>query len=151
MTGGDPGESGTPSSDESGSPVDFDRLTAIDDRLTGDSRFTRVVAEPAVAPEQIRCVYAAELYPPEIESARIEFVWFENGDFSVHYHESHRTGSFDHRWDRHPSSHNTRDHVHPGPDAPTPGQDATHPQDWRDMVSMVLAEIEQRQHRFWCE
>lgn len=151
MTGGGSDGSETSSFDDSGSPVDFDRLAAISDRLSGDRRFARVVPEPAVAPEQLRCVCTAELYPPEIEAARVELVWFENGDFSIHYHESHRDGSFDHRWDRHPSRHNTRDHVHPGPDAPTPGRDADHPIDWRDMLSTVLAEIEGRQRGFWTD
>ncbi len=66
---------------------------------------------------------------------------FENGDFSLHYHEEHETGAFDHRWDRHPSGHNARDHVHPGPDAPTPGDDTSHPANWRDVLSMVFSEM----------
>jgi hypothetical protein len=86
-----------------------------------------------------------------VQSARLEVVWFESGDFSLHYHEAHEDGAFDHRWDRHPSDHNTRDHVHPGPDAPTPGDDASHPAEWRDVLSMVLGEIEGRQRAFWTE
>ena len=39
--------------------------------------------------------------------------------------------------------------VHPGPDAPTPGDDTTHPTDWRDVLSTVLSEIEDRQRAFW--
>jgi len=150
MTGIDPNGS-KPPADDSGAPVDFARLDAITDRLSGDSRFAHIVAEPSVTPEQLRCVYADGLSPAYIETARIEFVWFENGDFSIHYHETHRSDSFDHRWDRHPSSHNTRDHIHPGPDAPTPGRDASHPQDWRDILSTVLTEIDQRQREFWPE
>jgi len=61
--------------------------------------------------------------------------WYENGDFSLHYHEDHEDGVFDHRWDRHPSAHNQRDHVHPGPNAPTPGDDTSQPVDWRDVLS----------------
>jgi hypothetical protein len=76
-------------------------------------------------------------------------VWYENGDFSIHYDESHDRGTFDHRWDRHPSEHNDRDHVHPGPDAPTPGEDTTHPEDWRDVLSTVLRRVETRQRGFW--
>jgi hypothetical protein len=76
-------------------------------------------------------------------------VRFENADFSVHYHEDHERGAFDHRWDRHPSEHNARDHVHPGPDASTPGEDASHPTNWRDVLSAALSEIDDRQRAFW--
>jgi len=151
MTDVDPEDDEPPSPDDSGAPIDFTRLDEIADRLGGDSRFALVVAEPSGVPEQLRCVYTDKLYPHDIESAHVEIVWFENGDFSIHYHETRPSGSFDHRWDRHPSSHNTRDHVHPGPDAPTPGRDASHPRDWRDVLSTVLEEIETRQRGFWPE
>ncbi|OYR67212.1 hypothetical protein DJ78_16180 [Halorubrum ezzemoulense] len=41
------------------------------------------------------------------------------------------------------------DHVHPGTDAPRPGDDTTHPTGWRDILSTVLSEIEARQRGFW--
>jgi len=151
MTGAGPGDSDPPLSSDGGAPVDFARLDEIADRFAGDRRFARVIAEPSGAPDQIRCVYSERLYPQPVSAAHVEIVWFENDDFSIHYHESHRNGAFDHRWDRHPSGHNTRDHVHPRPDAPTPGRDADHPVDWRDVLSTVLAEIEQRQRGFWPE
>ncbi|MFW6317018.1 MAG: hypothetical protein ACOC06_00935 [Halorubrum sp.] len=134
-----------------GSPVDFDRLDRLVDRLSGDERFTEIEREPAFAPGRVVCRYDPRLYPSTVSAVRLELVWFRNGDFSIHYHEDHETGSFDHRWDRHPSDHNTRDHIHPGPAAPTPGEDTTHPPDWRDVLSAVLAEIETRQRGFWIE
>lgn len=94
-------------------------------------------------------MYDRRLYPPTVKSAHLEIVWYENRDFSLHYHEEHEDGTFDHRRDRHPSDHDKRDHVHPGPDALTPGEDTNHPADWRDVLSMVLDEIEQRQRAFW--
>ena len=133
----------------SGGPIDFDRLEVIRERLTTDDRFTEIGEQPAVAPERLVCRYDRRLSPDHVRSARLEVVWFENEDFSLHYHETHETGTFDHRWDRHPSGHNARDHVHPGPDAPTPGDDTTHPTDWRDVLSTVLSEIEARQRAFW--
>jgi hypothetical protein len=145
MSGGPGGEPGPPS----GAPVDFDRLDAVRERLAGDHRFERIDGEPAVAPDRLVCVYADGLYPNSVRAARLEVVWFENGDFSVHYHEDHERGAFDHRWDRHPSEHNARDHVHPGPDAPTPGEDASHPADWRDVLSEALSAIDDRQRAFW--
>jgi len=135
----------------SGAPIDFDRLDVIRERLTTDDRISRTDEQPVFAPRRLVCVYDQRFYPERVRTARLEVVWFENGDFSLHYHEEHETGEFEHRWDRHPSGHNTRDHVHPGPDAPTPGDDASHPEDWRDVLSMVLSETEDRQRAFWDE
>jgi hypothetical protein len=135
----------------SGAPIDFDRLETIRERLVTDDRFTRIDARPAFAPERLLCEYDPQLYPRTVQAARLEVVWYQNGDFSLHYHEDHQLSDYDYRWDRHPSDHNTRDHVHPGPDAPTPGEDASHPADWRDTLSMVLSGIEERQRGFWGE
>jgi hypothetical protein len=145
MTDGDEGSHES----RSGAPIDFARLDTIRERFESDSRFSRIEVQPDFAPERIVCVYDQRFYPASVRSARLDVVWFENGEFSLHYHEDHETSEFDYRWDRHPSSHNSRDHVHPGPDAPTPGKDASHPADWRDVLSMVLAEIEERQRAFW--
>ncbi|WP_081605161.1 hypothetical protein [Haloferax gibbonsii] len=133
----------------SGAPVDFDRLDVIRNRFATDERFDQIVDRPEFAPERLVCVYDTRFYPSSVQNARVEIVWFENGDFSLHYHEDHEQGTFDHRWDRHPSEHNARDHIHPGPDAPTPGDDLLHPSDWRDVLSMALVEIEARQRAFW--
>lgn len=132
-----------------GSPVDWDRLDRIAERLARSDRFQQVRSQPAFAPDRVVCVCEPGLYPRGVGEARIEITWFRNGEFSIHYHEEHDGGTFDHRWDRHPSEHNTRDHVHLGPDAPTPGEDSSHPRDWRDVLSAVLEEIETRQRGFW--
>jgi len=135
--------------DVSGAPIDFDRLNVVAERFATDDRFTRVEVQPEFAPDRVVCRYDPGFYPQQVQSARLEVVWFENGDFSLHYHEEYEDGAFDHRWDRHPSAHNTRDHVHPGPKAPTPGDDVSHPVEWRDVLSMVLGEIGDRQRAFW--
>ncbi|MFC4989384.1 hypothetical protein [Saliphagus infecundisoli] len=144
-------ESDDGSNSGSGAPVDFDRLDVIEERWSADERFARIDSQPTFAPERLVCVYDRRFYPTTVQVARLEIVWFENGDFSLHYHEEHDDGVFDHRWDRHPSSHNARDHLHPGPEAPTPGTDTSHPADWRDVLSRVLDEIEDRQRAFWNE
>ena len=146
MSGGRDDVSDEPAADAA---VDFDRLSLVRERLAGNERFTRLVEQPDFAPTRLVCVCSERLYPVRVESARLEISWYQNGDFSLHYHERHTNGTFDHRWDRHPSEHNTRDHVHPGPDAPTPGEDASHPTDWRDTLSMVVAEVDERQRGFW--
>ncbi|SNZ03311.1 hypothetical protein SAMN06269185_0244 [Natronoarchaeum philippinense] len=144
-------EDGGSPDDGSGAPVDFDRLDRIEERLATDERFDRIEREPEFAPDRLVCIWDSRFYPNSVSTARVEIVWFENGDFSIQYHEEHIQSEFDHRWDRHPSDHNARDHIHPGPDAPTPGNDASHPADWRDVLSNVLAEIERRQRAFWSD
>ena len=146
------GKDETRSTDDShGAPIDIDRLDVVAKRFATDDRFTEIEAAPEFASDHLVCHYELGFYPRRVESARLEIVWFENGDFSLHYHEAHEDGAFDHRWDRHPSDHNARDHVHPGLDAPTPGDDTSHPDDWRDVLSGVLTEIEERQRAFWTE
>jgi len=137
--------------DVSSAPIDFDRLNVVAERFATDNRLTEIEVRPEFAPARIVCRYDPGFYPRRVHSTRLEVAWFENGDFSLHYHEGHEDGTFDHRWDRHPSAHNTRDHVHPGPDTPTPGDDASYPAEWRDVLSMVLSEIKNRQRAFWTD
>lgn len=148
MTDDNAGASGP---DRSDAPVDFDRLDLVRERLGSDERFADVEWRPPYAPDRVVFHYDERFYPRTVAAATLEVVRFENDDFSIHYHAEHEQGSFDHRWDRHPSAHNERAHVHPGPDAPTPGRDVSHPADWRDVLSMVLSEIEARQRAFWSE
>jgi len=145
------GEGGNahPDDDIGSAPIDDDRLDVIAERFATDDRFTSIEDDSTFISNRVVYIYDSGLYPSAVQQARLEIVWFENGDFSLHYHEEYETDTFDHRWDRHPSAHNTRDHVHPGPDAPTPGDDTSHPQDWRDVLSMALSEIEERQRGFW--
>ena len=133
----------------SGAPVDFERLAVVEERLATDDRFTRVEKQPDFAADRLVCRYNLDFYPHTVSAARLEIVWFENGDFTLHYHETHDDSAFDHRWDRHPSEHNARDHIHPGPNASTPGDNVVHPDDWRDILSIVLSEIDERQRSFW--
>jgi len=137
--------------DVNGASTDFIRLNVLAERFATDDRFTGIEIQPEFAPDRIVCRYDPGFYPQRVQSARLEIVWFESGDFPLHYHEVHEDGAFDYRWDRHPSAHNTRDHVPPGPDARTPGNDTSHPEEWRDVLSMVLGEIGDRQRAFWIE
>lgn len=81
--------SGDGSADEiSGAPIDFDRLDTIEARLATAKRFSRIDSSPEFAPERIVCIFDSQLYPPTVTEARLEIAWFENGDFSLHYHEN---------------------------------------------------------------
>ncbi len=78
--------------------------------------------------------------------------WFETDDFSVQYAEQYRTGnSWECRWDRHLNDHNTREHFHPPPDAPTPGEDENYPDEWRDVLAAVLTRLDEQIEAFWTE
>jgi len=135
--------------DAGGAPVGFDRLDRVYNRLAGDERFVRVERQPPTMPDRLVYTYGDRLFPSSVAQTTLEIVWFENDDFSIHYHERHADETFDHRWGRHPSSHNARDHVHPGPDASTPGRDAIPPTNWRDVLTEVLGAVDERQRAFW--
>jgi hypothetical protein len=76
--------------------------------------------------------------------------WYENDDFSFHYVEDREESDrWECRWDRHPSTHNAREHFHPPPDAATPGTDESYPNDWRDVVVAVLQELDAHVKAFW--
>jgi hypothetical protein len=85
-----------------------------------------------------------------VERASLRIRWFETDDFNVQYSEQYRDGeSWGCRWDRHANSHNDRKHLHPPPDAATPGEDATFADDWRAVISRVLSESDTRIRSFW--
>lgn len=84
-----------------------------------------------------------------VEEAILTVRWYTNDDFKIHYQEDHGDSAWKCRWDRHPNPHNTRDHFHAPPDALTPGEDATWPSDYRDVLAIVLSEIERRITDLW--
>lgn len=143
--------------DSSDSAVDLDLLDLILERLCDSDRFQGAAYRPDFAPESVVFYLDSGFYPSAVTEVKLKVKWFENGDFSIHYQENYAEDvdtpgekhGFSHRWDRHPNSHNSYDHVHPNPDAPTPGDDANHPRDWRDVLSMVIEEIDERRNAFW--
>ena len=139
-----------PDEEEPVGPVDFDVLDRIGARLSGSSRFERVSFRPAVAPNSVLATYDTGYLPAAIEVARLRVIWFETDDFHVHYSEQYSSGEqWECRWDRHPNAHNTRAHFHPPPDAATPGEDTEYATDWRELLSTVLTELDDRIEGFW--
>lgn len=131
-------------------PVDFDVLDDMRSYLARSDRFESVEWRPDYAPDSIVCVYDGGLYPTSVEGAFLQITWFENDDFNAHYQENWGdAGERKCRWDRHPNDHNDREHYHPLPDAATPGTDESFPRSWRDVVSRVLGEIDERIEAFW--
>jgi hypothetical protein len=88
-------------------------------------------------------------YPATVSEAALTVRWYTNDDFKIQYRETHTESAWECRWDRHPNPHNTRNHFHPPPAAPTPGNDASWPTDHRDVLSLVLNEIEERISALW--
>ena len=133
-------------------PIDAEILDRITAHLTRSSRFDDVHARPPNAPNAVVADYDLGYFPGGITRAYLRIRWFETDDFSIHYSEQYRAGeSWECRWDRHPNDHNTRDHLHPPPDAPTPGEDNDYPDEWRAVLATVLTRLDERIEAFWNE
>jgi hypothetical protein len=131
-------------------PIDAEILDRVVARLDRSARFDDVHLRPVYAPNAVVADYDLGYFPSGVTRASLRIRWFETDDFSLHYVEQYRTGdSWECRWDRHPNDHNTREHVHPPPDARTPGEDSDYPDEWRDVLAMVLARLDERIEAFW--
>lgn len=135
--------------DPSTGPIDYDVLDRIADRLASSERFSTVRRRPAYAPESVVADYDLGYFPPEVDRAYLRIRWYETGDFSIHYSEQYEDRQWECRWDRHPNEHDARSHVHPPPDAATPGEDASFADDWRVVLSGVLEDLDDRIRAFW--
>ena len=91
-------------------------------RLDGNPRFESVAVQPSAAPTSIVAAYDLGYVPAAVSRAYLQIRWYETDDFSVQYAEQYGDSAWECRWDRHPNAHNTRSHLHPPPDASTPGK-----------------------------
>ena len=133
-------------------PIDTEILDRIAAHLVRSDRFDDIETQPPYAPNALIADYDLGYFPGGVTRAYLRIRWFETDDFSIHYWEQYQTGnSWECRWDRHPNDHNTRDHFHPSPDAPTPGDDAEYPDDWRDLLATALTRLDNRIYAFWVE
>lgn len=140
-----------PPAGDVGSPAPIDRpiLEFHQARLTGTSQVERAVITDTNGHLELRVEFASTYYPSPVEETILAVRWYTNDDFKIHYREVHTGSAWECRWDRHPNPHNTRDHFHPSPAARTPGKDASWPTDHRDVLTMILDEIEQRIADLW--
>ncbi|WP_423746986.1 hypothetical protein V5735_20330 (plasmid) [Haladaptatus sp. SPP-AMP-3] len=130
--------------------VDTEVLEQIGQRLRHSHRFTEIVFQPEYAPSSVVAEYDLGYFPAAIGRAYLQIRWYETNDFNVHYSEQYTDGDqWECRWDRHPNSHNTRSHFHPPPNATTPGTDADYARDWRDVLSRILEDLDDRIKAFW--
>lgn len=140
----------SPPVDDGGSPAPVDRpiLAFLRDRLaTTDQVRSATLTDDGHA--ELHVASADVYYPDRVQGATLQVRWYTNDDFAIHYREVHEDDEWECRWDRHPNPHNARDHFHPPPDAPTPGEDASWPSDYRDVTGEVLDEIEERIADLW--
>lgn len=100
---------------------------------------------------ELRVLFASLFYPLPVDEASLSVRWYTNDDFKIHYQEEHPDHVWKCRWDRHPNPHNARGHFHPPPDAGTPGEDASSPPDYRDVLRLVFDDVEERFINLWDE
>lgn len=136
---------------KSPAPIDRPILEFLEPRLRATRQVTQATITDASGHLALRVTLDPSYYPPTLNEATLTVRWYTNDDFKIHYRESYPDGGWACRWDRHPNPHNTRAHFHPPPTAATPGEDAAWPPDYRDVLQLVLEEIEARIHDVWSE
>ncbi|WP_092933797.1 hypothetical protein [Natrinema hispanicum] len=143
----------TPPAGDGRSPAPIDRpvLEFLQTRLQATAQVARATITDSSGHLELYVTLAPSYYPETVEEASLTVRWYTNDDFKIHYREVHPDHAWECRWDRHPNPHNTRDHFHPPPTAPTPGEDSSWPSDHRDVLRVVLDKIEERITRLWDE
>ena len=140
-----------PPTGDGGSPAPIDRpiLEFLQTRLRATEQVEQATITNGSGHLELQVSLALRYYPATVSEAILTVRWYTNDDFKMQYREIHPENAWECRWDRHPNSHNTRTHFHPPPDASTPGNDASWPTDYRDVISLVLDEIEERIAALW--
>ncbi|WP_254534068.1 hypothetical protein [Natrinema gelatinilyticum] len=143
----------TPPAGDGRSPAPIDRpiLEFLQTRLQATAQVARATITDASGHLELRVTLALSHYPETVEEASLTVRWYTNDDFKIHYREVHLDHAWECRWDRHPNPHNTRNHFHPPPTAPTPGEDSSWPSDHRDVLRLILDTIEERITSLWDE
>ena len=139
-------------------PIDEAILQAVTRTLRTDDRVEEVVlvsGEGTNDHKHLAVTLDPTRYPESVHGARLEIQWYRNGGFNIHYTEAHTSDTDDSggdvwqcRWDRQSSTHSTREHFHPPPDAGAP-TNTQFPNDYRSVLSMVLAAIRARIDKLW--
>jgi hypothetical protein len=140
-----------PPTGDGGSPAPVDRqiLEYLRERLETTAQVADAKITDGKDHLALRVRLSNAYYPTDVEEATLLVRWYTNDDCKIHYREVHHGSEWECRWDRHPNPHNTRDHFHPPPGAPTPGDDADWPAGYREMLTLVLDDIETRIRELW--
>jgi hypothetical protein len=132
-------------------PIDRPILEFLQTRLDATVQVSHATITDGSGHLALDVVFTPSFYPASVDDAELTVRWYANDDFTLHYREEYAAHTWECRWDRHPNPHNTRAHFHPPPTAATPGEDATWPTDHRDVLTLVLGEIEDRITTLWSE
>lgn len=141
---------------DANAPIDEAILQAIARTLRTDDRIGEAVlvsGEGTDEHKHLTVTFDPVRYPTSVREAHLEIQWYRNDGFNIHYAEAHtdsidRSNVWQCRWDRQSSSHSTREHFHPPPDAGEP-TDTQFPDDYRSVLSMVLAAVRARIDELW--
>ena len=135
---------------ETTGPPDRQTLRLLERILTDEPTVAATEFAPdSYEPRLLRVLLDTNRYPSTVDAARLDIRWFTTDDFSIHYIETHHNTHWECRWDRHPNSHNERLHFHQPPDGNDVADislESVHP---LDVLSTVLAAIEQRVTQQW--
>lgn len=129
-------------------PIDRSALVRILDRVRTNRQVYRAYLTLRHGDPCLIAEFDLDLYPAGVD-AYLTLRWYLNDDFKIHYHESWEAADWDSRWDRHPNRHNTYDHFHPPPDAPTQGDDASYPDGLHDVMRLIEDEVNARIRSLW--
>ena len=132
-------------------PIDRPLLEFLQSRLRSTRQIETASITDGTGHLKLMVTIAPPYYPEAVDEATLAVRWYTNDDFKIHYRETRPERAWECRWDRHPNPHNSRDHFHPPPSAPSIGEDASWPTDHRDVLTLVLDEIEQRIADLWDE
>lgn len=132
-------------------PIDRPILEFLQTRLQATNQVAQSTITDASGHLELRVTFEASYYPATVDEASLTVRWYTNDDFKIHYREMYPDTAWECRWDRHPNPHNSRDHFHPPPVAPTPGENASWPADHRDVLRLVLDKVEERITELWSE
>jgi hypothetical protein len=143
---------------DANAPIDEAILQTIAQTLRTDDRIGEVVlvsGEGTDDHKHLAVTLEPTRYPEFVHTVRLEIQWYRNDGFNIHYTEIHTSDTDDSerdvwqcRWDRQSSTHSTREHFHPPTDAGEP-TDTNFPDDYRNVLSMVLTAVRARIDELW--
>lgn len=127
-----------------------ERLRILGSRLAGLSLVDTVRYFPPEKEDRIVTTILSSSYPNVVDAASLELRLQLNGEFNILYLEDWAGERWACRWDRHPNTHNSRDHFHI---PPRPHEehaiDAAYPNDLNDVIRLVLKTVENRINDLW--
>jgi len=137
---------------DSAAPVDAAVMEDIRSRMQTHPVIESVTAERAGDTiSLLELEIDLDRYPEGIDEARLEIRWYTNGDYNMHYIETHSDRVWQCRWDRHQNPHTQRTHFHPLPAADSKTAVPDQPPDHHPsaIVTRTLANVRDRIEDLW--